>query len=358
MANKRVFYGIEQFALKDNTQGQTSVVLELSASGVPGSGVTAFWEAPRGVQSVGITTTFNVDNVFQLGQLATYEIVENIPDIEVTVSRVLDGTHPLYLQGSDENFSELNGRNANFRVDLALNIYPDTQSRASGDIVTAVYASGMFLSSATWTFPVDGNFTEEITFVGNNKFWFAASGVCGPQSGSITEGILPSGVFDFDESADAQGTLTGVMRRQDFDLTSTILPSDIPGVNASGILEGVCAECLQTVTISFDLGREDVFCLGNKDADDRNITFPVEVTCAIEAITRRGDLIEADASIDNLSEEPIKIVLSDGLEFDLLLKNKLTSVEVGGGEAGGDNLTVTYNYTNNNDLTISHPIYP
>ena len=45
----------------------------------------------RGVQSVGITTNFNLEQVFQLGQLAVYEDVEEVPDIEVSVERVLDG---------------------------------------------------------------------------------------------------------------------------------------------------------------------------------------------------------------------------------------------------------------------------
>jgi hypothetical protein len=358
MSNNRIFYGVEQIGFKSTAHAQTNRVLELSSSGVAPSGVSAFWEAPRGVQSVGITTTFEVENVFQLGQLATYEIVENIPDIEVTVSRVLDGTHPLYLIASDENFDELIPRNETYKSDIAFDIFTDTQSRASGAIVTAVYASGMFLSAGTWTFPVDGNFTEELTFVGNNKFWFAASGDCGPQSGSITSGILPSGVFDVDEIADEQGTLTGVMRRQDFDLVNSRFPSDIPGVNGGGVLTGDCAECLQSVTISFDLGRESVFCLGNRDADTRFITFPVEVTCAIEAITRRGDLIEARGDTENLTAEQIKIVLSDGLTFDLGLNNKLTSVEFTAGDAGGDSATTAFNYTNNNTLSVTSPQYP
>jgi hypothetical protein len=358
MAQNRIFYGVEQIAFKSTAHAQTNRVLELSSSGVAPSGVTAFWEAPRGVQSVGVTTTFDVESVFQLGQLDTYEIVENIPDVEVTVSRVLDGTHSLYLIASDENFDELIPRNETYKTDIAFNIFTDTQSRASGAIVSAIYASGMFLSAGTWTFPVDGNFTEELTFVGNNKFWLAASGACGPQSGSITSGILPSGVFDVDEIADEQGVLTGILRRQDFDLTQSIFPSNIPGVSASGFLTGACAECLQSVTISFDLGREEVFCLGSKDADTRFITFPVEVTTAIEAITRRGDLIESDASIDNLTAESIKIVLSDGMTFDLGNNNKLTSVEFTAGDAGGDNATTTFNFTNNNTLSITSLYYP
>ncbi len=43
-----------------------------------------------GVQSVGITTTFNLEQVFELGQLELYQDVEEVPDIEVSVERVID----------------------------------------------------------------------------------------------------------------------------------------------------------------------------------------------------------------------------------------------------------------------------
>src|SRR3990170_5782371 len=113
MAQKRVHYGCSQFAVKKFDTVVTDDVLPLSASGVNPSDI---WEVPRGVQEVSITTTFDTENVFQLGQLATYQIVENIPNIEVSSTRVLDGTHPLYLISSDEAAADLLGRNKNYRV--------------------------------------------------------------------------------------------------------------------------------------------------------------------------------------------------------------------------------------------------
>ncbi len=43
------------------------------------------WEVPFGVQSVSIGTTFNLEDVFHLGQLDAYENVEGIPDVEVSI---------------------------------------------------------------------------------------------------------------------------------------------------------------------------------------------------------------------------------------------------------------------------------
>ena len=56
-------------------------------------GATGYTTA-HGVQSVAVTTTFNLEQAFELGQLAIYENIEGVPDIEVTATKVLDG-YPL-----------------------------------------------------------------------------------------------------------------------------------------------------------------------------------------------------------------------------------------------------------------------
>ena len=49
----------------------------------------------------------------------------------------------------------------------------------------------------------------------------------------------------------------------------------------------------------------------------------------------------------------ILILLEDGSRFDLGTKNRLSSVTYGGGDASGGNATITYSYTNFNELTVS-----
>ena len=63
MAAKRVYWAIEALAI---------------SSGAPdgaakGGGALAAADFVSGVQSVGITTTFNLEQVFQLGQLSLYQ---------------------------------------------------------------------------------------------------------------------------------------------------------------------------------------------------------------------------------------------------------------------------------------------
>ena len=43
----------------------------------------------HGVQSVGLDTTFNLEQAFELGQLSLYENIEGIPDISMTIQKVL-----------------------------------------------------------------------------------------------------------------------------------------------------------------------------------------------------------------------------------------------------------------------------
>ena len=87
MPNNRIFYAIQ--------------ALGFAAHNVTGSGTSGPFEpsgflTAHGVQSVGLNTTFNLEQVFELGQLELYENIEGIPDIELTAQKVLDGYPLLY----------------------------------------------------------------------------------------------------------------------------------------------------------------------------------------------------------------------------------------------------------------------
>ena len=139
MSNRRTFYAIEQVAIKDNAALPTNSVAPLNAREY-GSGIFAcdtidavngLWEVPRGLQSVAMSTSFNRETTFQLGQVELYEYSERQPDIEVTLEKVIDGTKPLWFMLTDPNFTDLVGKTAFYRSDIILNIYSDTQFRAS-----------------------------------------------------------------------------------------------------------------------------------------------------------------------------------------------------------------------------------
>ncbi|KKK99416.1 hypothetical protein LCGC14_2632960, partial [marine sediment metagenome] len=162
--NNRIFFAIQSLGFAPD-----GVVSPVSGTNAPSGFVTA-----HGVQSVGITTTFNLEQVFELGQLELYENIEGIPDIELTAQKVLDGYPLLYHLATPSGASaSLVGR-SNEQVYVALNIYQDTQESATGVPLQQLGMSGMFVSALSYTLNVDGNSTEDITLVGNNKEWKAS----------------------------------------------------------------------------------------------------------------------------------------------------------------------------------------
>lgn len=378
MPNNRVYYAIHSVAFKDNSAPPTNEVVEIQPGvDVEPTGTLGdrIWEVARGAQSVGMTTTFNFEQVFELGQLEIYEFIEGEPEIEVTVEKVLDGTKPLWFLTTERGTTTLTDRTANYQADVAISIYSDTQTRASGEPISMVLGSGMFLSSVTYTFPVDGNFTESVTLVGNDKIWADFEGVTGtadffPSETGVDNRLtgtasvpvgFPSGT-QFQTLEDAAVIGSGVQRREQFDLENSRFPTQIPGVSSSGTTENI-VEHIQSISVTTDLGREDIFELGKKRPFTKFVTFPIEVNTTVEAITSQGDFVDAVAFEEtctrssNTINEEIILVLCEGLNINLGTKNRLQSVEMAGGEAGGDNMTITYNYQNFNDLTITHSTF-
>ncbi len=308
------------------------------------------WEVVHGVQSVGVTTNFSLEQVFEFGQIEIYENVEALPELEVTVERTLDGTKPMWFMVTDETKNTLNEAIANFQADVGLNIYSDGQNRASGTIQSFMLMSGMFISNATYTFPVDGNFTEALTLVGNDKTWLQGSNA---PSGQWTNQFTGDGI----ENATDTGFGSGVQRREDFDLANSEMPTDLPGIAGAGVGNAGSGidEHLQTVTLSVDIGREDVFELGKKKPFLKTVTFPVEVSATFEVVTAEGDKVEAVSdNATNLTNQNILVKTLSKIIIDLGNENKLLSIDFGGGDSGGGNDTVTYTYQTFNVFSITH----
>lgn len=344
--NNRIFFAIQALGFAPD-----GVVA--SGTSDPSGFITA-----HGVQSVGITTTFNLEQVFELGQLELYENIEGIPDIELTAQKVLDGYPLLYhLATPSGAAASLVGR-SNEQAFVALNIYQDTQESATGVPLQQLGMSGMFVSALTYTLSVDGNSTEDITLVGNNKEW-KASGT----------DFVPVGLDGTDVPL-ALAASGGVQRREDVLMGSggagsgSLWPTDIPGIDASGFnleVDGSFAAHLQTVTISTDLGREELLELGRRGPYFRFVTFPIEVTTAIDVTSSEGDLVDALADPpggSNLTAQVIDIVMREGSRFNLGGNNKLASIAYGGGDTGGGNVITTFSYSNFNNFTATHPQDP
>lgn len=357
-SNNRIFYACQAVAIADYC----------TEAGSYNAG-----NMVHGVQSVGVTTNFNLEQAFELGQIEIYENIEGVPEVEVTLEKVLDGYPLMYLMASTgvtgESASGLAARSKQ-RCDLRLGIFDEASNNVgaanspnSGKAEVEVYCSGMYISSVSYTIPVDGNATESVTLIGNSKTWLTGSNV------AISDTMANE--FDGQDAPLALGVVGapsgGVQRREDVLLASSILPRSIKGVGAVAFGNGISGDNplvhIQNFTCSTDFSREDVQELGRKMPYYRPAGFPIEVSCEIEAITSSGDFVSAyeqgDPSLNlttssgnNTQPERISIWLRGGMRFELGSKNRLSSVSYGGGDAGGGNVSCTYSYSNFNEFDV------
>ena len=337
-------------------------------------------EFVHGVQSVGINTSFNLEQAFELGQIAIYENIENLPEVEVTIEKVIDG-HPLvyHMATSGTPAFDLVSRTKR-RCNVAMAIGSDENSAISGvgtpgQPRVEIFMSGMFVNSLNYTFPTDGFATESVTLTGNHRRWGALTpfedGV-GPLSNGLRAGGLTGQVgftantvnnmrppgFSLWNQDYPRGS-GGIARREDVLMESSIMPRSIFGVSPTGvgnnhnISTGRPRAHISSITISADLGREDILELGRKSPYYKSTTFPIEVSSEFEVITVSGDFVNFYEERQSTPEQPIRVVLRDGTTFDLGVKNRLSSINYGGGDTGGGNLTITYSFTTQNELRIT-----
>ena len=335
--NNRIYYPIQALAFANH-----GVNFATNPTG---------YTAAHGLQSVGSNVTFNLEQVFELGQIEIYEQIENIPNVELTASKVIDG-YPLlqHLASRSPQGSTLNARYNNARTNVILTVYNESQNAASGVPLAVTLCSGMYLSSINFNIPVNGNAEESVTLVGNNKV--------------RTTGSIPTGLFDVGSrfnNADSPIGTGGVQRRENVNFALSRLPIDLPGISSSGTNDYVngAYNChVQNVSVAVNLGRTELFELGRRGPYNRYIEFPTEVTCSIEMTTdERDDGINAYEEQNNVTNQTIKFVLDCGVVIDLGNKNVLQSVSRSGGDATGGNATTTYNYSNFNSLTVTYPGY-
>lgn len=286
-----------------------------------------------GAQSVGVNTNFNLEQVFQLGRIAVYDNLSVDPEVEVTVNKALDGRKLIWSLARGNNNAALVA-SANDTSNIQVGVGADTNAVLAANTST-ITMTGCFVNSLNYTFPVEGNFTEEVTFVGSHKS--AAGAVTAPAGTSPAP--APNG---------------HVLRRQNVMMGSSTLPAAVDGKR------------LSSVSISTSFNREKMFTLGQFSPYHRFVNFPIEVTVTFDVIA--GD-IGNDASLlfDTINTECtgradareqilIQLCKSDGATaytFDLGSGCSLQSVNYSGGDTGGGNVTETYTYISYNELTVT-----
>ena len=331
--NKRIFYAVQSVAITPRG------VDPITAAHIV-----------HGLQSVGMSSTFTLDQVFEMGQIEIYENIEEVADIEVTLEKVIDGYKLIYDLASNGACKTSIVNASKTRSDVYLAIFDDGQDHATGVPQTVCMNSGMYVSSVSYSYSVDGSATESVTLVGNDRFWNTSTTVKNP-----------SAVWTSNPSVNINGTdtpLSGVVRRTDVLLGAGAANSTIPAevyVNAAGgePLGNSKNRKIQRISVSTDFGQENIQELGRFGPYHRYATFPIEVTCEFEVVSGSGDLVSVSGSHPNLQNREIIIKDNAGTVINLGDKNKLSSVSYSGGDTGGGNATVTYSYSNFNVLTVN-----
>lgn len=337
------------------TQQNKRIYWAIQAAALAANGDTVYRRITA-LQSLGMTTQFNLEQVFEIGQSSLFDNVENLPNVEVSLEKALDGSMLMYHAATPTATNgSLLTRTDNACM-LAASIFDDRSSSASGVPNAQTVCSGLFINSVSYTLPVEGNATEALTLVGNFRSW--SSGAPFTYSGYFSGSDSPQ---------------SGMIRRQHVLMgnNASKLPSasggGIPGIGQNGFNPEITSggvtrftAPVQNITISADLGREDLAELGRKNPFFKYVPGSVEVTTEIEVLSIDGDHVQSTANGlyggKDLLDKEIVIYLADGTRFNMGTKNKLTGVTHGGGEAGGGNVTNTYTYSTFNDLKITNPV--
>lgn len=361
----------------------------------------------HGAQSLGYDANFDIENIRQLGCAENYDSNEGLPQVSITTNKVLDGHCPAYILATwDAEEPNLLAR-AECKSDIAVAYFDCTQESACGDPKCIKVFPEVQVSSFGYTFGTDGAFTEDVSFVGNNIIAYQEDMAMDEQCGcaytdefmmqlsaigeikgadccdhnplkrvSFKEHFLwdvtdeTGAVLDVSGIADAPKDENGAVCLAD----TSVLPNQIAGIGCDGTNADE-EVCIQSISVSTDLNREEIFCLGKRGPKDRSITLPVDVNTSIEVVadcpppvsaTEDGVFVEKNLETGcespegcknigfNLNNGTIRLVTCDGLRIYLGTKNKLSGYSISGGDTSGSNLSVSYNFTNENKFTVIH----
>ena len=340
MANVRTFYACQALAARGPSGSDGNAVAE--------NPIVTAYKALDGISSLGMTTNYNLEPIYQIGQLAPADLYENNPEVELSITQTLtEGKNLIQFLMGTGTLNTL----SDARGGLQLNIFPETVASGDGNRLAEIQIEPAYIQSLSFNFSTDAPFTADYTVVGNSKVYTQA-----PDGGAGTTNAAP------------RTYITGVARRQSmFGPGAESTNSQFTNYNGKGGALPSGSK-VQNITVSVDLGREEIYEMGKVLPFARYINFPVEVTTEFEVIVASGDMagIKINESSNcqtinnrNVTAQPIQFRICDGQigntvdVYDLGHKNYLQSVTQAGGDGGGGNVTYTYSYINYSDFGYS-----
>ncbi len=337
----------------------TRVYWPVQAVGVASQAAPSTFKTIRGLQAFGLSGRLPITFIHEMGNLPTYASFEEMPEVEGTLEKVLDGYPPIYtLMTEGAATADLAGRSTK-HCHVVASIHRDNLSRASGNQIAQVTVAKAWGSSVGWDFMINGPFKESVGFVSDNMTWITSSF-------TFTGHVSTHGVSSLVPAA-----AEGVDRRQHLVMADCLFPLEIPGITTSGLTinqnEEITVDDNVQFSVSFEqirvaanLGRTPSMELGRKGHYCRYVEFPVDVTTTFDFKSKTGIAFNISNTNDNSTEQPIYLTCTEGLVLDLGTKNRLTSMNQTNGNAGarGSDQMLSFSYTNQNDLSVLHPLDP
>ena len=372
----------------------------------PAGGTPSVSNFMRNVQAIGVDYGADATSIFDLGRSQNFGEVYSKPEVSITISRHLDlqrtsetNFAPFYRPASVTSYSNSyilkngnigacgwDGTSILKEWDMQLVYQSDDdddayQSQAADERdCTSAYQpiDGLFtykfkrclLTNISYNFPIDGEATESLTFSTRNIIKESSNG----------------------QIPNIQPCPSTLMRREHLDGNNGkfILPTEVESAIKTTETEGAVdryVRLIQNIDISCEIDYGEMTDIGKWRGSDqgtdpteqnkwRYVNTPIETTCSITAVARKNIqqhmLIKDTNFMDEFSvpDRQIRLiaardtVANQGLAagsnnsermviWDLGEKNILTGISTSGGDAGGGNAELTFEYVNrNNDFVV------
>jgi len=298
MANSRIFYALQQVVVNGT--------------------------ALRGVQSVGTSSTTNIESFSAFGSTDAISKLQDL-DLEITVENALgDGwTNGLNAFG-------FGGLNSTLDDSKTITIEYLTASGTTSTIELDAVLTGYSMQMG-----VDGPATESLTFQNAGTAVFTA----GNAGSALSAGT---------------GSLCKVITRPDFTSFSYTPYSDCcAGTAGTQDTKPKVISC----STSWDAGNEKISILGRSLPFGKFATFPIETSMEVEyhldPSSGIGDFNSGTVTNNTLDDVCYDVSISLPSNTFTIAKARQTSVSRSGGDVGGGNVSISESYTGYNSFSVS-----
>lgn len=313
--SSRIFYALQQVSVTNPLTSATTVL--------------------SGVQSVGASSTTNIENFSRFGSTGAHTILQDL-DLEITVENALGAGWDNILTAVGMGGAHDAGKTATVKIEYLT---------STGVVQTLTLDA--IISSYSMQMGVDGPATESVTFQNNGNAVFGA----GTGGAELSTG----------------GGVCAVITRPEFSGFQEAYSDN--HCEGSPTWTSYSVGNLVSVSASMDIGTEKVNVLGQSLSFGKYVTFPIETSMEIEQHLdpENGTYDQGQTSDDNIGSfmsggiqaAPNDKSLVDRLYHTLikLPENyygmggaRLTGVSRSGGDVGGGQVSITSSFSSVNDL--------